>query len=143
MGRYPGALATVAVVMGLLGLVPGLPFLPFVAGAAALAALAYLGQCRAAAAAAAPPPTEDESPAPRNAMGDVLDLDDIHLEFAPDLVPMVLDPASGLDARIGNMRTHVASAFGLILPEIRLTDDAALPPGTYVIRIQGLSLIHI
>ncbi|MGR3756399.1 MAG: flagellar biosynthesis protein FlhA [Tranquillimonas sp.] len=142
LGRYPGALATVAVVMGLLGLVPGLPFLPFVAGAAALAALAYLGQRRAAAAAAAPPPTEDESPAPRNAMGDVLDLDDIHLEFAPDLVPMVLDPASGLDARIGNMRTHVASAFGLILPEIRLTDDAALPPGTYVIRIQGVEQVR-
>jgi flagellar biosynthesis protein FlhA len=142
LGRYPGALATVAVVMGLLGLVPGLPFLPFVAGAAALAALAYLGQRRAAAAAAAPPPIEDESPAPRNAMGDVLDLDDIHLEFAPDLVPMVLDPASGLDARIGNMRTHVASAFGLILPEIRLTDDAALPPGTYVIRIQGVEQVR-
>ena len=51
---------------------------------------------------------------------------------------MVLDPATGLDARIANMRSHVATVFGLILPEIRLTDDAALPPGTYVIRIQGV-----
>jgi flagellar biosynthesis protein FlhA len=51
---------------------------------------------------------------------------------------MVLDPGIGLDARIGNMRRHVAASFGLILPEIRLTDDAALPPGTYVIRIQGV-----
>jgi flagellar biosynthesis protein FlhA len=71
-------------------------------------------------------------------MGDVLDLDDIHVEFAPDLVNMVLDPGTGLDVRISNMRIHVASAFGLIMPEIRLTDDAALPPGTYVVRIQGV-----
>ena len=71
-------------------------------------------------------------------MGDVLDLDDIHVEFATDLVTMVLDPATGLDARIANMRRHVATVFGLILPEIRLTDDPGLPPGTYVVRIQGV-----
>lgn len=68
----------------------------------------------------------------------MLDLDEIHVEFAPDLVAMVLDPATGLDARIANMRTHVATTFGLILPEIRLTDDALLPPGTYRIRIHGV-----
>jgi flagellar biosynthesis protein FlhA len=68
----------------------------------------------------------------------VLDFDEIHIEFAPDLVGMVLDPATGLDARIGNMRAHVAAGYGLILPEIRLTDEAALPAGTYAIRIQGV-----
>ena len=51
---------------------------------------------------------------------------------------MVLDPATGLDARIDNMRNHVAAHFGLILPEIRLTDDPSLPLGTYQIRIQGV-----
>ena len=60
-------------------------------------------------------------------MGDLLDLDDIHVEFAPDLVDMVLDPATGLDARIANLRSHVATGFGVLLPEIRLTDNAALP----------------
>jgi flagellar biosynthesis protein FlhA len=33
----------------------------------------------------------------------------------------------------------VASVYGLILPEIRLTDDPSLPPGTYVVRIQGVT----
>jgi flagellar biosynthesis protein FlhA len=51
---------------------------------------------------------------------------------------MVLDPATGLDLRIVNMRSHVAASYGLILPEIRLTDDAGLPPGSYRIRIQGV-----
>jgi flagellar biosynthesis protein FlhA len=36
------------------------------------------------------------------------------------------------------MRQHVATVFGVILPEIRLTDNATLPDGTYVIRIQGV-----
>jgi len=71
-------------------------------------------------------------------MGEILELDDIHVEFAPDLVNMVLDPGTGLDARISNMRRHVATQFGLILPEIRLTDDPSLPRGSYVIRIQGV-----
>jgi flagellar biosynthesis protein FlhA len=51
---------------------------------------------------------------------------------------MVLDPATGLDSRIVNMRNHVAATYGLILPEIRLTDDPSLDPGGYRIRILGV-----
>ena len=40
------------------------------------------------------------------------------------------------------MRTHVATAFGLILPEMRLTDEAALPAGTYRIRLQGVERVR-
>ena len=75
-------------------------------------------------------------------MGDLLDFDDIHIEFAPDLVPMVLDPATGLDARIQNMRSHVATTFGLILPEMRLTDEPTLPPGAYRIKLQGVEKVR-
>jgi flagellar biosynthesis protein FlhA len=50
----------------------------------------------------------------------------------------VLDPVTGLETRITNMRNYVATTFGVILPEMRLTDDAALPPGTYRIRLQGV-----
>ncbi len=136
LGRYPGALGTVALIMALFALVPGLPFIPFVLGAAALAAAAYM----AAKREAMPPPAPDLTPdAPRaRPMGDVLDFDEIHIEFAPNLVAMALDPATGLEARITNMRSHVASAFGLILPEMRLTDEATLPAGTYRIRLQGV-----
>jgi flagellar biosynthesis protein FlhA len=134
-GKHPAALATVAILMALFALVPGLPFLPFVLGAAVLGGCAYLA-ARPKAEPEAPTVVEEERKRP--GMGDVLDLDDIHLQFAPDLVEMVLDPATGLDARIANMRDHVASTYGLILPEIRLTDDGALPPGTYLIRIQDV-----
>ena len=140
LGRYPGALGTVAVLMALFALVPGMPFVPFMLGATALGALAVLAHMRGAA-----PPPEDmppEAPPRRRPLGDVLDFDEIHVEFSPTLVAMVLDPATGLDARITNMRTHVATAFGLILPEIRLTDDPMLPPGCYRIRLQGVERVR-
>ena len=140
LGKYPPALFTVAFLMALFALVPGLPFVPFVAGAAVLGVTGEMVRRREgrraaeAAKSAAPKP---EAPR-RKSMGDILDLDEIHVEFAPSLVAMVLDPATGLDARIVTMRNHVAAVYGVILPEIRLTDDALLDPGEYRIRIQGV-----
>lgn len=139
LGGYPTALGTVAVLMAFFAFIPGLPLVPFLIGAIALGVAAWVasrGQARTAAAAAAPPP---EAAKPRaKTLGDVLDVDEIHMEFSPDLVPVVMDAATGLDARIANMRNHIAAEFGLILPEIRLTDNAGLVPGTYAIRIMGV-----
>lgn len=140
LGRHPAALATVAVLMALFALVPGLPFLPFMTGAVLLAGCAYWLATRPAK------PSEEEetetldTPARKRAIGDVLDVDDIHVEFAPDLVDMVLAPGTGLDVRIENMRNHIASHYGLILPEIRLTDAPELAVGTYAIRIHGVEM---
>jgi flagellar biosynthesis protein FlhA len=144
LGRHPAALTTVAVLMGLFALVPGLPFTPFLIGALTLGGCAYLmtqSARRAAEEAAQPEEPRDVAPAVAS-MGDMLDLDDIHIEFAPDLVEMVLDPGTGLDARIANMRNHVATAFGVMLPEIRLTDNAALPSGCYVVHVQGVEQVR-
>ncbi len=143
LGRYPAALATVAALMALFALVPGLPFLPFTVGAITLGSTAYFTGSRVKKEAKdALTVTEgDEKPAEKS-LGDVLELDDIHVEFAPDLVAMVLDPGTGLDSRIRNMRTHVATGFGLILPDIRLTDQPGLSSGTYVIRIQGVEQVR-
>ena len=140
LGRHPAALGTVALLMVLFALVPGLPFVPFILGGGVLAFGAVTVDRRqkrdaqAAQTAAAMP----KETAQKASLGDLLDLDDIHVEFAPDLVEMVLDAATGLDARIANMRNHVATEFGLLLPEIRLTDNAALPTGTYAIKVQGV-----
>ena len=144
LGRYPAAVATVAVLMALFALVPGLPFFPFMVGGVVLSASAWAMHKSAIKKKSHEQKTvqEVEAQPTQTPMGDLLDLEDIHVEFAPDLVSMVLDPATGLDARIANMRTHVASSFGLILPEIRLTDDASLPAGTYVVKVQGVEQVR-
>ncbi|SFT95458.1 flagellar biosynthesis protein FlhA [Sedimentitalea nanhaiensis] len=141
LGKYPAALATVAVLMAMFGLVPGLPLLPFMLGGAVLGSAAYMMKKRSVATADIPDAEQTNIPV-RKALGDVLDLDDVHLEFAPDLVSMILDPGTGLDARIANMRTHVATVFGLILPDIRLTDQPELQTGTYIIRVQGVEQVR-
>lgn len=139
LGAHPGALGTVALLLALFAVVPGMPFLPFILCAAVAGWLAW----RSAERLAVPPPSSGlplpatVSTAPRP-IGDVLDFDDLQIEFAPDLVAMVLDPAAGLDARIANMRNHVATSFGIILPEIRITDEATLAPGSYRIRVLGI-----
>ena len=131
LGKHPSALATVAVLMIAFGLFPGLPFVPFMLGGIALAIAAYLMYRKQRLEAVTKQVLTPEESLPREkSLGDILELDDIHVEFAPDLVNMVLDPGTGLDARISKMRTHVASVFGLILPEIRLTDHSGLPMGT-------------
>ena len=139
LGRHPTAVATVALLMALFALVPGLPFLPFLAGAAALAIVAWVGAGRGAAdSAAGEADTAEAAPAPETPLGDLLELDELHVEFAPDLVAMALDPGTGLEARITGMRRHVAESYGVILPEIRLTDAPTLPAGSYAIRVQGV-----
>ena len=139
MGKHPSALVTVAVLMVLFALVPGLPFLPFVIGAVTLAGCAWALHQAAIRRQSEPDPTAaDANAIAKPSLGDILDLDDVHVEFAADLVAMVLDPDTGLEARIDNIRQHIARLFGVLLPEIRLTDNAALPTGTYVINVQGV-----
>ncbi len=137
LGRYPSALGTVAGLLGLFALVPGLPALPFLAGACGLGFMAWRGSRPKAAE-----PAKAVEPARPRPLGDMLDFDELHIEFAPDLVAMALDPATGLEARVGNMRGHIAAGYGFILPEIRLTDEAALPSGSYRIRIQGVERVR-
>ncbi len=139
LGGYPVALTTVALLMALFALIPGLPFFPFMVGAVALGVAAWsTSKAMAARASEAATPAATDVASRAKSLGDILDVDEIHMEFAPNLVPVVMDAATGLDARIANMRNHIAGEFGLILPEIRLTDNAGLPSGTYAIRIQGV-----
>lgn len=139
IGQHPSALLAVSGLLFCFAILPGLPLAPFLLGSVLFAAIGLWRLQNPEPDATTQTEDEDESKTPRdNPIGDILTLDDIHVEFSVDLVDMVLDPAAGLDMRISNMRKHVASAYGVIIPEIRLTDNASLAPGTYVINIQGV-----
>ena len=141
LGKHPTALVTVAFLMGLFALIPGLPFSPFMLGAIGLSFAAYTRKKELAKETLPSSPDTTYIPVEKT-MGDILEVDDVQVEFAPNLINMVLDQGTGLDARIINMRTHIATTFGVILPEIRLTDNPTLPAGIYVIKIQGVEQVR-
>ncbi len=142
LGSYPGALGTVAGLMALFAFVPGLPFVPFILGASVLAIAAVLAGRLARRSKDAPAEEiSDLEPEPsQKSLGDLLDVEEIHVRFSPSLVPSVMEPGAGLERRIINMRRHIATEFGFIIPEIRLTDDPLLPSDSYAIQIQGVEV---
>ena len=130
--------AVVMAGMALMALVPGMPTLLFLAVAGIAGALAWrvrATEAGPAADSAAPAPAA-EAPAAR--IGDILDMDEISVEIGMGLVHAALDSARGLGPRIENLRIHVARQYGVILPDVRITDAADLDPGAYVIRIHGV-----
>ncbi|MFD1883730.1 flagellar biosynthesis protein FlhA [Paracoccus pacificus] len=131
--------AIVAAGMVILSLVPGMPKLLFLSIAATLGFLAWRTRRRAAQ----PEPAEQTSPAERGPapaprIGDMLDMDEIAVEIGPDLVMAALDEGRGLGARILNLRSHFARSYGLILPEVRITDAAGLSGADYQIKLHGV-----
>lgn len=140
-GKYPNALLLVAAFMAVFSLFPGMPFVPFIVGSIFLGGLAWVKRTvpEPSGDLALIEPDETGSTPPKP-LGDLLDVDEIHIEFSTDLVPMALDENNGMDARISNLRRHVATDYGFILPEVRLTDGLELGPGTYVIYIQGVEV---
>ncbi len=141
---HPAALSTVAGMLAIFALVPGLPFLPFMVGALAIGALAFYSfqrqdQIKAEKEAQERTATQEEQNV-EESLGDILDLDEINVEFAQDLVPIAMEAEAGLDTRITKIRKFVASEFGFIVPAIRLTDNAALQLNEYSIRIHGVEV---
>jgi flagellar biosynthesis protein FlhA len=144
LSAYPSALIAVGGIMALFALAPGMPFAPFVAGAGALIAgglfvirrrETHEEKAKQDAMDAQLAQSEEKKDTP---LGDLIDVDEIHVEFAPDLIATAMDSSRGLASRIANMRRHVASEFGFIMPEVRLTDNMGLPHGGYAIHVQGV-----
>lgn len=133
------AAAVVAATMGVLSFVPGMPRLLFLGIAGGMAYLALRIARRPAKTEVSDlPAAKADAPAPMARIGDVLDTDEISVEIGADLIVTALDQARGLGTRINNLRVHVVRSYGLILPDVRITDTDDLAPTEYVIRIHGV-----
>ena len=131
--------AVVAGGMTVVALVPGMPRHIFVLLAMALATLAWTIRRRVSAEGAmSAPAVEQQAPPPQTRIGDVLDTEDISVEIGPGLILSALDQGRGLGQRITNLRLHIARSYGVILPDVRITDGAGFEDGEYVIRLQGV-----
>ncbi|MEO9969863.1 MAG: flagellar biosynthesis protein FlhA [Hyphomonadaceae bacterium] len=134
------ALFIVAGILFTFALFPGLPFLPFCFAALGIASAAiFMGKDADADAADEDEQADADVPAITK-IGDSIYADEIHLEVAPDLVPVVLQGDQGIENRIEKMRRYVAEEYGFVLPSIRMTDNPVLKKNGYRLRIQGVRL---
>lgn len=139
-GRNWQAPAIVGAGLGVMALIPGMPSLIFLLFGGGLGLCSWLGYRKSQQPQLdqAPPVEDGPLPVSESRIGDLLDTDEISVEISPALVVGALDEARGLGSRITNLRKHVARSFGLILPDVRITDGKELPGGEYLIRIHGV-----
>jgi flagellar biosynthesis protein FlhA len=142
LSAYPRALFVAAGLLALLGLMPGLPLLPFLFLAACLSAVGYIIPQRAsrlAAAEAAAKKVDDETKVEeeRNSIKHSLKTPEIELLIGKQLSTKLLTAHQELAFRMNKMRKKFAGQYGFVVPEVRLTDDFAIPTKSYQIKIHG------
>lgn len=127
-------------------LVPGMPKLPFII-AGGMLLLASVRSSRPADGEPSPALPAGTQPAlPGGAPGEPdpvtesLKVDPLELLLAPDLVDLV-DPNRGGDLldRVRALRRKTAVDLGIVLPPVRTRDGATLAPGSYEIRVGGVT----
>ena len=128
-------------------LVPGMPKFPFiVAGGLLLLASTRTPPSADEAARALSAGTQPALPGGPGAAGEPdpvtesLKVDPLELLLAPDLVDLV-DPNRGGDLldRVRALRRKTALDLGIVLPPVRTRDGATLAPGSYEIRVGGVT----
>jgi len=126
--------------MVVVGMVPGMPVAIFLALAAALGGAAWFIRQRAGTADTMPEASVEPISAgpPQTRIGDILDTEEISVEIGSGLIVSALDQGRGLGQRITNLRLHIARSYGVILPDVRITDGTGFEDGEYVIRLQGV-----
>lgn len=74
-------------------------------------------------------------------IGESLYVDQLELEIGYNLIPLVDEKAGGdLLDRIKKMRKQIAFDYGLVVPQIRLTDNMKLEPEEYEIKLGGVKI---
>jgi flagellar biosynthesis protein FlhA len=147
LSRHKEALRIAAAALLGLCLVPGMPKLPFmIGGGLLLFASTRSGKSPTGAGEASPgQPALDAAPAGTPAgesdpVTESLKVDPLELLLAPDLVDLV-DTNRGGDLldRVRALRRKTALDLGIVLPPVRTRDGTTLAPGSYEIRVGGVT----
>lgn len=123
--------------LAFLGLVPGLPLVPFWALAAGAL---WMGRVRLQAerARAQAPATATEEAPREPEPTDYLLVDPLEIEIGYALIALV-DPHQEGDLleRVKVLRRQLALELGIVIPPVRIRDNAALGANRYVVKLRG------
>src|SRR5581483_6796578 len=137
----PRALFMVGALLGALAIVPGLPKAPLLVIALGLGGAGYLvrktqqAQAQELVEAPAPGPAVNE---PENVQK-FLRVDPIEVEIGYSLITLTDAERGGtLLGRVTLIRRQMALDLGIVVPTIRIRDNAELPPNQYVVKLRGV-----
>lgn len=130
LAARPAALWLVAALLGALALTP-LPALPLLCAAALVAGAAiWTSRVRGAAQGRASVRSEPER------IEEALSVDPILIELGMGLLSLAGEGPSGVLSRVATVRRRLAQDLGVLVPAVRVRDDAALDPNSYCIRLR-------
>jgi len=131
LSARPAALWLVAALLAGLAFTP-LPAAPLLGAAMLVASAAiWIGRVHKVAATthAAPIRTADE-------LEDALAIEPVSIDLGLELLSLACDGRDGLLDRIAGVRRKLAHDLGVVVPSVRVRDDASLAPNTYCIRLR-------
>ncbi|MCX8996130.1 flagellar biosynthesis protein FlhA [Rhizobiaceae bacterium BDR2-2] len=145
LSGYPRALSVAAALMFILALVPGLPLLPFTVLGLIMAFGAWFIPRQIEADNRLLRETEEKKvvqnkEAERESVKNVLRSTEIELALGKQVSTRLLGAHQELAFRVGKMRKKFAAQYGFVVPEIKVTDDIAIPDKSYQIRIHGTTV---
>jgi flagellar biosynthesis protein FlhA len=145
LGNYPRALYVASSLMFVLALMPGLPLPPFALLGGMMSFVAYVIPRQAAKLRAREEAkrADDERRAQqeaKNSVKEYLKIPGIELCLGKQLSARLLASHNELVHRVGKMRRNFAKQYGFIIPEIKLSDDIAVKPKDYQIRVHGTAI---
>lgn len=145
LSGYPRALSVSAALMGLLALIPGLPMLPFITLGGILAFGSWYIPHQIEVENKLNRETEEKKviqtkEMEKDSVKSVLKTSEIELALGKQVSTRLLGAHQELAFRVGKMRKKFASQYGFVVPEIKVTDDIAIPEKSYQIRIHGTTI---
>ncbi|WP_245413958.1 flagellar biosynthesis protein FlhA [Fulvimarina endophytica] len=145
LGKYPLALSVSAGLMMILAILPGLPFVPFSALGLMLAFVAYVIPKKRAEEKAKEDAEETAQQAAaaqseKNSVKESLKIVEIELVLGKQMSASLMLQRDELGHRVQKMRRRFASRYGFVVPEIKLSDDLAIGPKSYEIKVHGTTV---
>lgn len=145
LGGYPRALSVSGAMMCVLALVPGLPFIPFIVLGSVMAFGAWIVPRRVEAENKVRRDSEEKKiiqtkEAEKDSVKSMLKTSEIELALGKQVSTRLLGAHQELAFRVGKMRKKFATQYGFVVPEIKVSDDIAIPEKSYQIRIHGTTV---
>ncbi|WP_018010522.1 flagellar biosynthesis protein FlhA [Sinorhizobium medicae] len=145
LSNYPRALMVASGLIVLLSVMPGLPFLPFAALGGGMAFLSWFIPRQVEAQKAAKRDEEaakaqQSKESDKDSVKSVLKTAEIELLLGKQVSTRLLGAHQELAFRVGKMRRKFALQYGLVVPEIKVSDDITIPDKAYHVRIHGTTI---